>query len=95
MLKGKTMTRRIRTLIRIVFGLILFVLGNGLFFYLIYFLGMIDSMKHTQGFALTVKIFITGALYMGYLFGFAKIVLAALRAMGLEWLIENDDLTYS
>jgi hypothetical protein len=81
-----------RTFLRIVFGLILFVFGNGLFFYLIHFLGMIDSMKHTQGFALTAKIFITSALYIGYWFGAIKAIFVVLRAMGLEWLLKDDNL---
>jgi len=79
-----------RFLIKIAVGLTLMVVSNGLFYFLINFLGMTDSIKMSHGFVLDIKLFILLLLYTTYLFGFAKLFIFMIHALGLDWLLEEE-----
>lgn len=75
-------------LARIVLYPACFIIINGSFFTILWFTGLGELIKQAEGFTETIWLYFISALYLGYIYLCAKIVLWITDKMGIPWLFD-------
>jgi hypothetical protein len=77
-------------LARIVLYPACFIIVNGSFFIILWFTGLGEQIKQTEGFYETIWLYVISALYLGYIYLCGKIVLWITDKMGIPWLFGRE-----